>query len=568
MSTYQLGDFCADAARPIKVVVIGAGYSGTYCFWNSGRSLRQKVKNVDLTIYEAHSGVGGTWFVNKYPGLACDVPSHAKNWSQFYVSGPEILKYIEGVVDKYKLHPYIKLQHRVVGLRYDEATGKWHISLRRPSADKEGETEVFEDVADVVLSAVGSLSIPTWPDIQGIESFEGELIHSAAWKTKEGEGAWEDTVKTWGEKRVGVIGVGSSGIQIVANLQPRVKQLINYVRGKTWISSTFLRDKLLDLSGGEDVPNCDYKEKDLKNFEDDHRYQEYRRSIEHGLMAVHIATLHGNPLQQLAREAFTKDMRQRLEKKPWIADHLIPDFAVACRRLTPGPGYLEALCEDNCDFVPTPIKQILPNGIETADGKIQELDVIVCATGFDTSSRYGFPIVGRNGLDLADKYTPVPRTYLGIATDGFPNFFHVFGPNTGVGAGSLLLIIERQAEYAVQATLKLQRERLKSMEVKAEAVDDFDQYLETVFGQKCRSWYKAGKSADGRVTGLWPGSPLHAAKALEYPRWEDYSYERLDGDPKNRFYYFGDGNTAADVDPEADKAWYLLPENIDHPPSE
>lgn len=148
-----------------------------------------------------------------------------------------------------------------------------------------------------------------------------------------------------------------------------------------------------------------------------------------------------------------------------------------------------------CDFVPTPIKQILPTGIETVDGKMQELDVIVCATGksyialrcrirwqrllgFDTSCKYGFPIVGRNGADLADKYTPFPKTYLGITTDGFPNFFHVLGPNSAVGAGSLLLLIERQVEYIVQAILKMQRERLKSMEVKVEAVDDFDQYLE------------------------------------------------------------------------------------------
>lgn len=142
-------------------------------------------------------------------GFVLNAPPQQKNWSKFYVPGPEIREYIEGVVDKYKLRPFIKLQHRVVGLRYDEAAGKWHISVSRPVPGKEGETEVIQDVADVVISGVGNLSILTWPDIQGIETFQGELIHSAAWKTKEGEGKWEDTVKTWGEKRVGVIGVVS-----------------------------------------------------------------------------------------------------------------------------------------------------------------------------------------------------------------------------------------------------------------------------------------------------------------------------------------------------------------------
>lgn len=130
-----------------------------------------------------------------------------KHWSSFYSPGPEILQYLEGVVDKYGLRPFIKLQHRVVHLRYNESTGKWHISLIRPTPGEESKAEVFEDIADVILSALGNLRIPSWPDIQGIETFRGELIHSADWKTQEGGGPWEDTIKTWDSKRVGVIGV-------------------------------------------------------------------------------------------------------------------------------------------------------------------------------------------------------------------------------------------------------------------------------------------------------------------------------------------------------------------------
>jgi hypothetical protein len=235
------------------------------------------------------------------------------------------------------------------------------------------------------------------------------------------------------------------------------------------------------------------------------------------------------------------------------------------------------------DFITSEIKRITPAGIETVDGQHQELDVIVCATGFDTSYKLGFPFVGRNGVDLADRFSPHPETYLTVCADGFPNWFMALGPNSGVGSGSLLVVIERQIDYAVMATCKLQRERLKSIEAKPEAVRDFDEYLEhyfptvsltayhferdlnelfqSVYSEKCRSWYKMGKE-EGRVAGLWPGrilvcrfviwiligiwnlgSCLHAVRALANPRWEDFNYEYLDGEPKNRFYWLGDGQT-------------------------
>ncbi|KAJ3998171.1 hypothetical protein F5050DRAFT_1567772, partial [Lentinula boryana] len=403
--------------------------------------------------------------------------------------------------------------------------------------------------------------------------FQGKVIHSAQWETGVGDSGaktkWEDTVKNWGDKKIGVIGVGSSAIQIVPALQPRVKAISNFVRGKTWVSASFVREHLVSLANGdENVDNYTFTEKDKQKFKDKEYYRGFRRALESDLNGAHSATLRGHPLQQGARTIFEEIMKQKLSKKPWIAEHLIPDFSVACRRLTPGPGYLEALCEDNVDFVPENIKRVTPTGIETVDGKHREMDVIVCATGFDTSYRLPFAFIGRNGIDLNAKFDPHPRTYLGIAVDGFPNWFAALGPNTGVGAGSLLIIIERQVDYAVAATLKLQRERIKSIEVKKRAVDDFDAYLESffptsVFGEKCRSWYKVGKE-EGRVVSLWPGSSLHCVKALEHTRWEDYDYELLDSQ-NNRFFWLGDGNTMADKVPGSDRAWYLDPKEIDIP---
>ncbi|KAF8167543.1 FAD/NAD-binding domain-containing protein [Crassisporium funariophilum] len=596
-----LGQFSVDEPRPIKVVAIGAGYSGII----AGIRFRQRVQNLDFTVYDSNAGVGGTWFVNRYPGLACDIPSHSylptfeqnTDWSAFYATGPEILKYLESLVDKYALRPYIKLQHRVTCAKWNEESGKWDLTIKRPRlldvarefVQSNGKTlnkpnyedwEEFQDTADVLFLGVGSLSRWSWPDVQGLESFSGKVIHSAQWNTGDGDGSWEKSVSTWTDKNVGVIGVGSSAIQIVAALQPKVKHLVNYVRGKTWISSVFVRDRLLELSGGEVMDNYTFTEQDKKAFADPDHYRKFRHRLESDLavskipslytcrsQSAHPVTLAGNAIGAAARIDFEASMRQKLARKPWIADHIVPDFGVGCRRLTPGPGYLEALCEDNVDFIPSLIKRVTATGIETVDDKFQELDVIVW---FDISFQLDFSIIGRGGISMKEHNTPHPRTYLSVAVDGFPNMFQALGPNSGVGAGNLLLIMERQVDYAVAATLKLQRERLKSMEVKLEAVEDFERYVDayfptTVFGSKCKSWYKAGKE-EGRVVALWPGSSSHAAKVLANPRWEDYNYEKLDG-IKNRFHWLGDGNTVADRDPEHhDSIWYMRPENIDYPP--
>ncbi|KAJ3753930.1 FAD/NAD-binding domain-containing protein [Lentinula raphanica] len=585
---YELPNFCIDEPRPMKVVIVGAGYSGIV----AGIRFLQRVKNITLIIYEANAGVGGTWFVNRYPGLSCDIPSHCyqltfaenPNWSSFYAPGPEIRDYLESVVEKYQLGTYIKLQHRLIRAQYDEKSGKWHLTIERPKTEPRQDShrkgnasdiEEIEDTADILFTGIGSLSRWQWPEIEGLENFQGKVVHSAQWETGEGDSGpktrWEDTVKNWGDKKIGVIGVGSSAIQIVPALQPKVKTVMNFVRGKTWVSASFVREHLVTLADGdESVDNYTFTNKDKLKFEDKEYYRKFRRGLESDLNGAHPATLRGHPLQQGARTIFEEIMKKKLAKKPWIAEHLIPDFSVACRRLTPGPGYLEALCEDNVEFVPETIRRVTSTGIETADGRHREMDVIVCATGFDTSYKLPFAFIGRNGINLNDQFDPHPRTYLGIAVDGFPNWFAALGPNTGVGAGSLLIIIERQVDYAVAATLKMQRERIKSMEVKKKAVDDFDAYIEvidgrrqSVFGEKCRSWYKVGKE-EGRVVSLWPGSTLHCVKALEHPRWEDYDYELMDS-VDNRFFWLGDGNTVADKVPGSDRAWYLDPREIDIP---
>ena len=254
------------------------------------------------------------------------------NWSAFYSSGPEIQQHLEHMVDKYTLRPYIKLRHRVVSARYLEESGKWLLTVKRPRNSTEESIErnppklnkpsyhgweEFQDTADVLFTGVGALSRWDWPDIEGLDTFAGKVIHSAQWETGDDAKSWEESVADWGDKKVGVIGVvsefsrprhrltisfaqGSSAIQIVPSLQPKVKHLTNFVRGKTWISSTFARESLLALSASEKTDNCmlilysqyqfftiihvdKFTERDLEAFKDLKYFRTFRQTLEQDL---------------------------------------------------------------------------------------------------------------------------------------------------------------------------------------------------------------------------------------------------------------------------------------------
>lgn len=215
-------------------------------------------------------------------------------------------------------------------------------------------------------------------------------------------------------------------------------------------------------------------------------------------------------MQLGAQEVFVENMKRRLAKKPELVDELLPSFPPACRRLTPGPGYLEALTDEKVSIIKSNIVKVNETGIITADGQHRAVDMIVCATGFDTSFTPRFPITGRGGLSLAEKWKNAPETYLSCTTDGFPNYFISLGPNAGLGEGNLLLLIEKALDYMIECVRKMQRDNIRAMEPRPDSVKGFTQYCDqyfagTVFSSKCRSWYKGGKE-DGRITALWPGT--------------------------------------------------------------
>ena len=290
------------------------------------------------------------------------------------------------------------------------------------------------------------------------------------------------------------------------------------------------------------------------------KFLEFRKLIETDGNTIHGITFKGSDIQNWAVSAFGDMMRERLKKKPEIADFILPSFAVGCRRLTPGPGYLEALVEDNVDFVSDQISEILPEGVVLETGRKIEIDALVCATGFNASSPPPFEVYGKNGKSLQERFTPHRETYLTMTVDGFPNFFMMLGPNSAIGSGSLTMMIETEGDYIIKCIRKLQKEDYLSMMPKSERVKDFMDYTNeyfknTVYMDECNSWYRSDGGKGDRITGLWPGSTLHCLEALRAPRWEDFDFETKD---ENRLRWLGNGWSVTQLD-GGDPAWYLEP---------
>ncbi|KAF7715379.1 Flavin-containing monooxygenase [Penicillium ucsense] len=521
-----------DESRPLRVVVIGAGISGILACIR----LNQRVPNLDLCIYDKNADIGGTWFENQYPGCACDIPAHTyqatfepnKKWSSFYASSTEIHQYWKGIVEKYGCMRYIRLRHQVKEATWVEEESKWHVKVQDTATGC-----MCDDKANVIIQATGALNNWRWPNVPGLHDFGGKLLHSVSW----------DVDYDYSNQRVAVIGNGSSGIQIVPGMLPRVAHIDHYVRSRTWIAPSFAREYLEQR--GSELDNYTFTAEEIKSFETDHqKYQDFRKKVEYELQSVHGMTLIGHPQQLSVKKLFVENMTRRLGKSHKLMDDLMPSFAPACKRLTPGPGYLEALADDKVTLIKSEITKIDRSGIVTADGEHREVDAIVCATGFDTTHTPRFPITGRAGMTLAARWKQTPETYLSVAVNGFPNYFISLRPNSGLGDGNLLILIERQIDYFTQCIRKIQRDNIRALSVKANAVQLFTQYCDsyfagTVFADNCRSWYKGG-TEDGRVIALWPGSSLHAMEVFASPRWEDFDIEYVNNNPMS---WLGDGWT-------------------------
>ncbi|TVY91713.1 putative sterigmatocystin biosynthesis monooxygenase [Lachnellula willkommii] len=540
-SKFELEDHPIDIKPKIRVAVIGAGLAGI----TAGVLLPVKVPGIDLTIFDKNADVGGTWFENIYPGVRCDIPANVyqstfapnTQWSEEYAQGAEIRDYWQGVARKYNVYQYLKLKRRVIGATWSETEGFWTVEVENlETGDK--SKEIF----DVVITAIGRFNAWRLPDYSGIKDYKGHLRHASA---------WDPTFDPAG-KTVAVIGNGASGIQLVPNLQKVVKHLDHYARSKTWIAGSF---------GGEGAgrrlePNY-YAAELLKTFEDPEVYRKFRKELESKFYRRFGTIFKDSKENNGLREEFITLMSTRLSKKPELLEHIVPDFSPNCRRLTPGPGYLEALTEDNVSFIRDPISHFTAEGIVTADGTERKVDAVICATGANID------MIPPSQSPPTAETSAMHGGQIPSATSGsLPP-----GPNAAGHSGTVPNQVETQVTYLAKLLRKVSTQNIKSFAPSQAATDDFvaysDKFFErTVFSGNCSSWANGGIPG-ARIHGHWPGSASHLNIVRRNPRWEDWEWTTK-ARSGNRFAWFGNGWTAKEESGEGDLTPYLkVPASID-----
>lgn len=434
--------------RRLKVACVGAGFAGlmlSYQYKHGDLPLKQFM---DLKIYEKNPDVGGTWLVNKYPGVACDVPAHIytfpfepnPSWSRFYASGGEILQYIKRTSDKYRLAEPVVFSSRVVSSIWDEQAGKWLLEIQQGNSQS-----LIQDDADILINATGFLSKWSWPTIPGLDKFQGKLVHTAAW----------DTGLDWAGKKVAIIGNGSSAVQLLPEMQPGAAKIVNYVRSPLWITNAFASEFT------PDGKNFTYTDAEIQSFQNDpEKFFKFRREIEHSFNRFFRVSIKDSPEQAGAFQLFKSKMEEALNHNPYLCAKLVPTFQVGCRRLNPGENYLQALQEDNVKVEFDPIKEIFGGGIISLS-RTEEFDIIVCATGFDVSFRPSWKVIGKTGVSLGDQWRDVPEAYLGVFAANMPNYLTINGPNTPLAHGSLLAVMSFTVDYIARWIRKISTQNIK-----------------------------------------------------------------------------------------------------------
>ncbi|MFK0243996.1 flavin-containing monooxygenase [Amycolatopsis azurea] len=458
-----------------SVLIVGTGFGGV------GTAIELKRAGFDdFTILESAAEPGGVWRENTYPGAGCDIPSPLysfsyepnPDWPKRFSLQPAIHEYLKRVVRRYGLEPHIRFGTRVTGASFDEERGLWRVETAG------GET--FE--ATVFVPAVGQLSRPVQPDIPGQETFEGASFHSARW----------DHDADLRGKKVAVIGTGASAIQFVPELQRQAGELTVFQRTAPYIMAK--RD-------------TSYRRWQQRLFRHLPATQLLGRLRIFLLAEYATYAMTKHPLLAKVFELRTAQLRRRHIKDRTLREKLTPDYPLGCKRILFTNEYLPALAQHNVAVETRRISAITPSGVLTEDGVEHEADVIVYGTGFAATDFLGeIKVEGLGGRTLSDAWKGGARAYLGMTVPGFPNLFCVYGPNTNLGAGSIIYMIERQARYIRQAVEHLGRPEVSYMDVVPEVEQRYDEEVQRRLGRSvwaaCASWYR---QENGRVSTNWPG---------------------------------------------------------------
>ncbi|SMQ46884.1 unnamed protein product [Zymoseptoria tritici ST99CH_3D1] len=536
--------------KKLRCAIIGAGFSGMMMAHKLQYKYAEELgKLLDFVIYEARSTVGGTWDANTYPGVRCDVPSAIycfpfepyPEWSHFFSRGEQIQEYFQMAVKKWKLDEHILFNHRVQDATWIEAKAQWKLVVQH-------EGREIVDHVDILISARGFLSSWHWPEISGIHDFAGKKVHSADW----------DHSFDYSHKRIAVIGNGSSGIQILPEMAKlEGSEVISFQRSPTWIVSRHAPARLLGRDDPD--PNPAYTEEDKAKFRDPEEMRKYRKAVQAGVNKGFKLFVKGSDYNSEMTTFATKQMSEKLNNDTELCEKLIPKYELGCRRITPGTGYLEAFTQSNVKLENNEISHISAKGIHTKKGEFHKLDVIVCATGFDISQVPNFPLIGRDGVSLAEKWKDEPESYMSLACPDMPNLFFFTGPNATVGHGSLIFSLDWSAEWMIRWIQKMAYEDIASIAPKQDVVDEFVRYGDQIhktltWTGGCRSWYKANR-VNGRVTATFAGSAILYEKLVNGRlRPEDFEIRYRSA---NRWRFLGNGFTDYELQEDNDLSYYV-----------
>jgi cation diffusion facilitator CzcD-associated flavoprotein CzcO len=457
----------------LRFAIIGAGMAGIL----SAIKLTE-AGLTDFTIYEKGDRYGGTWRENTYPGLACDVPSHlysysfAPNpgWSHQFSPGPEIREYFEKVAAEHGLEPKTRFDDEVTSCAFVD--GRWLVDTAAGHHDE----------VDVVIAATGVLHKPKYPDIAGLDEFEGACFHSARW----------DHDVTIDGKRVGIVGTGSTAVQIVGAIVDRVGHLDLFQRTAQWVLPQ---------------ANPEFTAEEHAAYEEDpgllHQLHD-SLSQAFGVFANAVVDS-DSPEIHWIEDACLANLEENVPDGE-LKELLRPTYRAACKRLIISPNFYEAIQAPNAELVTEGIERVEAKGVRTKDGVLHELDVLVLATGFHADAfMRPMKVTGRDGLTLDEAWAARPEAYLSISIPGFPNFFMLNGPNGPVGNFSLIEVAELQFAYVMQLIDRLRSGGCREISASTEATEAFEAARveaaqKTVWVTGCMSWYLD----DRGVPATWP----------------------------------------------------------------
>ncbi len=479
-----------------RILVVGAGMSGILMCIKL-----QRAGYENITVFEKEGSVGGTWRDNTYPGLHCDVPSLSycysfeprESWDKRMSRGADIKAYFENVSKKYKVDERVQFNTEVVEARYEK--GVWKVKAR----SKKGKQQDLE--FDFVLTACGVLHHPVIPDFPGKDNFKGVSFHTARWNH-------DADLKN---KKVAVIGTGSTSAQVIKPLSETCKSVTVFQRTAQWIFP---------------IPNREYNAFDKLMAKSIPQYSRLvRRIYDEAFDQGGLAVTRNGWQRKLIQDVCRLNLRLSV-KDPVLREKLTPDYEPLCKRMIMSDNFYKAIQRKNVQLLTDKIQRIEATGIRTSDGVLHEVDVIVYATGFDTQA-YVKPIkvIGINGMTLEKAWQGGPKAYQTIAMPDFPNLFMLQGPNSPVGNFSLISTAESQSSYIVKCLEHYRQSNFTAMVPSTEACDAFNEKLvaamgDTVWLSGCSSWY----ISDAGVPLSWPWGPREFRESMSRPNMDEYVF--------------------------------------------